>query len=318
MPEGEVTTTQAGTTYVEQPDGSKVIPGTRRPDGTMRKEIRVKEGYTPADENKFRGFAHKMTEQTAYPPGYAPPENAPARIPGLPDDYVAENAKKAKKKKEKKEAAPKEPKEAPAAPKEPTEPKEEPPAKEAQKEAQKEEPKAAEPEKRLKNVRKKLAEIEALESRGDLSADQKKKVATKGEFEAEAHHLAKVIDAQARGITLAPKKEKTSKVAEVPVIKTATPVLAPAPAPTPTPVAPAPKKKAGGNAPEIKAKPEKAAVPVMDSAEAQKKIRNLKKKLAEIERLEQNAAELSVDQQAKVGRKKELQDELRVCEKAAK
>ena len=31
-------------------DGERVIPGSRRPDGTFRKEIRVREGYLPQDE----------------------------------------------------------------------------------------------------------------------------------------------------------------------------------------------------------------------------------------------------------------------------
>lgn len=31
-------------------DGERVIRGTRRPDGTYRKDVKVRAGYTPQDE----------------------------------------------------------------------------------------------------------------------------------------------------------------------------------------------------------------------------------------------------------------------------
>lgn len=246
-------------------------------------------------------------------------EETTQRIPGLPDDYVEQNAKKAAKKKKqadkkvdeapKEKPVPEEPKEAaPAAPAAPTVPEPE---------------KQAEPEKRLKNVRKKLSEIEALEAnpKGSLSADQQKKIQSKTEFEAEARYLEKVISGTARGMPAADAKEAAAKQmkkkgpAEAPVVPVAKPLTpepepaapaAPAPAPTP-----APKPK-----PEAKKQP-KPEEPT-DTADAAKRVRNVKKKLAEIERLEQNKTPLSEDQKAKVARKKELEVELRMLEKQIK
>lgn len=321
MPEGEVTKTQMGTTYIEQADGSKVIPGSRRPDGTMRKAVRVKQGYVPSEENKYESLGTKMMAKanSGYPPGFAPPEETAAkpRVPGLPDDYVEQTAKKAAKKKNK--AAKKE--EAPAAPAEPE------PKKEAPKEAA---APAAEPEKRLKNVKKKLAEIEALEAKpkASLSADQLKKVGTKAEFLAEAKYLEKVLAGQARGMKPDEAKEAAMKAtqkkgpAAAPVIPAAkqpgSPELQPA-VPAAGAYPPAPKAKAEGKKKAAAPAPEpaKAAAPA-DATDAAKRVRNVKKKLAEIERLEQSKTALSDDQKAKVARKKDFEVELRMLEKQLK
>lgn len=343
MPEGDVSKTQMGTVYVEQEDGSKVIPGSRRPDGTMRKPVRVKEGYTPTEENKYESMGAKMAARSAYPPGFAPPEEpTKTRIPGLPDDFVEQNNKAAKKKKNKaeKKANAENAAVADEAPKEKATPKMEPkpepkltpkvaPKEEPKKEAiaepekQVEPEKQAEPEKRLKNVKKKLNEIDTLlaKPKGSLSEDQQKKVATKAEFEAEVKYLEKVIAGTARGIAPAAAKEaakaeavkkqqaqKKKGPAEAPVVPVPVPVKV-----EPVVVAPAPKQAA-------KAKKEAAAAaapPPADAGETAKRIRNVKKKLTEIEKLEAGK-ELSEDQKAKVGRKKELQVELKHLEKALK
>lgn len=36
--------------YIITNDGEKILPGSRRPDGTLRKERRIRAGYTPQDE----------------------------------------------------------------------------------------------------------------------------------------------------------------------------------------------------------------------------------------------------------------------------
>lgn len=323
MPQGEITKTQMGTTYVEQSDGSKVIPGSRRPDGTMRKAVRVKQGYTPTEENKYESLGTKMMakQNSGYPPGFAPPEETAAkpRVPGLPDDYVEQNAKKAAKKKNK--AAKKE--DAPAAPAEP-EPKKEAPKEAAP--AAAEPPQQAEPEKRLKNIKKKLTEIEALEAKpkASLSADQVKKIETKAEFLAESKYLEKVLAGKARGMKPDEAKEAAMKAtqkkgpAAAPVIPAAkvpgSPELQAAVPAAAYP--PAPKAKAEGKKKAAAPAPEPAAP--ADASDAAKRVRNVKKKLAEIERLEQSKTGLSDDQKAKVARKKDFEVELRMLEKQVK
>lgn len=317
MPEGDISKTQSGTVYVEQSDGSKVIPGSRRPDGTMRKEIRVKKGYTPQEENKYESFGQKMAAKSAYPPGFAPPEEPAAkqRVPGLPDDYVEQTAKKAAKKKNKPAKKEEAPAEQPAAPAPKEEPKKEEPAA------------AAEPEKRLKNVKKKLAEIEALEAKGKagLSADQLKKIGTKADFVAEQKYLEKVIKQMAGGMKASEAKEAALKAtqkkgpAAAPVIPAAkVPGSPEIPAATPAgyPAQPAPKAKAEGKKKAAAAAPEPA--PAGDATDAAKRLRNVKKKLAEIARLEEGKAALSDDQKAKVARKKEFEAEMRALEKQVK
>lgn len=75
--------------------GARVIPSSRRPDGSMRKEIRVRAGYVPQDE---------VAKYEAR--GSRPKSSGPSLPPGVDPAYAAELAAaraKAAKKKGKKE-----------------------------------------------------------------------------------------------------------------------------------------------------------------------------------------------------------------------
>mmetsp|Transcript_49994 Transcript_49994/g.93521 ORF Transcript_49994/g.93521 Transcript_49994/m.93521 type:complete len:191 (+) Transcript_49994:50-622(+) len=171
-----VETTNTGTVYHVQEDGSKVIPGSRRPDGTFRKPVRVRAGYTPLEENLYKGPEVQQRTQARGIPGLGPaePQRPPQRngpIPGMAGPPATANAEKVK------------------APKAKQEPKAKPQAKaEAKAEAKPEEVK---PDKRLRNLRKKLSEIEALEERGPdgLSEEQLQKISRKDEMLQEVEEL---------------------------------------------------------------------------------------------------------------------------------
>lgn len=76
-------------------DGYEVIPASRRPDGTWRKEIKVKSGYVPPDEvTKYESKGKRfMNEQPTLPPGFTLPEEQAAK-------KLSKNQKKNERKKQ--------------------------------------------------------------------------------------------------------------------------------------------------------------------------------------------------------------------------
>eukprot|EP00933_Yihiella_yeosuensis_P014194 TRINITY_DN12807_c2_g1_i1.p1 TRINITY_DN12807_c2_g1~~TRINITY_DN12807_c2_g1_i1.p1 ORF type:complete len:205 (-),score=59.56 TRINITY_DN12807_c2_g1_i1:144-758(-) len=187
-----VETTNTGTVYHVQEDGSKVIAGSRRPDGTFRKPVRVRAGYTPLEENRYNGPEAQQRFHARGIPGMGPAD-APAQQsrssrpttsssgfpPGYAPDTSVPKAKAKPKAKPKAESAPKA--------------KAEPKAKAA---AAPPEAEPVKPENRLRNLRKKLTEIASLEEKATketLSEAQKEKVSRKEELEKEVDEIEKEI-----------------------------------------------------------------------------------------------------------------------------
>lgn len=186
-------TTVSGETYLlNVATGEKVIPGSQRPDGTMRKPIKVRAGYTPAEERKaFRTRQQLSREQHE--------ASAGSGIPGLTavDDSrensstsTSNNTSSSKPRKKKQEHKPSV----------------------ADKRAEDklckqmeglevrehtDQQKATDPTKRLRNVRKKINEIIELEKRvaaGEkLTPEQKDKMKRKPALLDEASELEKTL-----------------------------------------------------------------------------------------------------------------------------
>ncbi|KAJ3417573.1 hypothetical protein HDV05_000030 [Chytridiales sp. JEL 0842] len=157
-----------------------IIPESRRPDGTIRKERKVRPGYiAPEDVAKY---TNSKAESTKRPPGF---------VPGLgvvapKQEEQSKNAKRNAKKREEKSGgsesmsslkvsdAPK-PNAADDTPKKPD---------------------AAEMEKKLKALKKKLRQVEETEAKGgELLPEQKEKIAKKGLIVDEINELEKALEA---------------------------------------------------------------------------------------------------------------------------
>ncbi|KAI0370293.1 hypothetical protein BV20DRAFT_966966 [Pilatotrama ljubarskyi] len=88
----------------------RVIPESRRPDGSVRKQIKIRPGYTPQEDvRRFRGTRQAQMDANSLPKGHivgwAPPPQAavpPASKAGL-SKAQKKNEKRKEKRKEKRE-----------------------------------------------------------------------------------------------------------------------------------------------------------------------------------------------------------------------
>ncbi|KAI0663032.1 hypothetical protein C8Q70DRAFT_931035 [Cubamyces menziesii] len=88
----------------------RVIPESRRPDGTVRKQIKIRPGFTPQEDvRRFRGTRQAQMDANALPKGHiigwAPPPQAavpPASKAGM-SKAQKKNEKRKEKRKEKRE-----------------------------------------------------------------------------------------------------------------------------------------------------------------------------------------------------------------------
>ncbi|KAF9482464.1 hypothetical protein BDN70DRAFT_875016 [Pholiota conissans] len=86
----------------------RVIPESRRPDGTVRKQIKIRPGFTPQEDvRRFRGTKQAQMDSSALPKGHiigwAPPPKSTAPPAGSEGKALSKSAKKNAKRKEKRE-----------------------------------------------------------------------------------------------------------------------------------------------------------------------------------------------------------------------
>ncbi|KAL8272570.1 hypothetical protein Esti_003459 [Eimeria stiedai] len=158
-------TTPTGETYVVNvATGEKVIPGSMRPDGTLRKPIKVRPGYTPVEERRtFRTRQQLSREEHAAHVGTSIPGLTPVESGGPPKSMGSSKPRNRKKNG------------AGGGGPSPSKPTKAAEATEALADQLKEKlavskgegeaAKASDPSKRLRNVKKKLNEIHELETK---------------------------------------------------------------------------------------------------------------------------------------------------------
>jgi len=95
----------------------RVVPPTKRPDGSVRKELKIRPGFTPQEDvNRFRGKRQAMADAMKLPPGHivgwTPPSTESASKPKTTSIISNSNVpltkaalKNAKRKAKRKEAA---------------------------------------------------------------------------------------------------------------------------------------------------------------------------------------------------------------------
>ncbi|CAA7259695.1 unnamed protein product [Cyclocybe aegerita] len=86
----------------------RVIPESRRPDGTVRKQIKIRPGFTPQEDvRRFRGTKQAQMDHNALPKGHivgwAPPPTSTAASNANAGKPMSKSAKKNAKRKEKRE-----------------------------------------------------------------------------------------------------------------------------------------------------------------------------------------------------------------------
>ncbi|KAF9779532.1 hypothetical protein BJ322DRAFT_1113337 [Thelephora terrestris] len=87
----------------------RVIPESKRSDGSVRKEIKIKPGFTPQEDvSRFRGTKQQEMDSRALPKGHivgwVPPSSATNNTAGKSSGAMSKSQKKNEKRKEKKKA----------------------------------------------------------------------------------------------------------------------------------------------------------------------------------------------------------------------
>ncbi|PPR06568.1 hypothetical protein CVT24_001749 [Panaeolus cyanescens] len=86
----------------------RVVPESRRPDGSVRKQLKIRPGFTPQEDVKrFRGTRQAQMDANALPKGHiigwAPPPTSSASSGASGTQGLSKSAKKNAKRKEKRE-----------------------------------------------------------------------------------------------------------------------------------------------------------------------------------------------------------------------